>query len=153
MSKPLKSVTTRGKKKKADATCVCTQTGKFSLRINKIPFETLGRSSTGDKVNTLLVAKLKEIICIVERSNIQDLSFDISCKVGGDVSRVYAIRMAFAKAVLAFYGTYSDEWKKQEIQKRLMEFDRYSLVADPRRSEPKKFGGPGARARYQKSYR
>jgi small subunit ribosomal protein S16e len=27
------------------------------------------------------------------------------------------------------------------------------LVADPRRSEPKKFGGPGPRARYQKSYR
>merc|ERR1712136_396580 len=27
------------------------------------------------------------------------------------------------------------------------------LVADPRRNEPKKFGGPGARARYQKSYR
>jgi ribosomal protein S9 len=27
------------------------------------------------------------------------------------------------------------------------------LVADPRRCEPKKYGGPGARARYQKSYR
>ena len=30
---------------------------------------------------------------------------------------------------------------------------RSLLVADPRRNEPKKFGGPGARARYQKSYR
>jgi hypothetical protein len=30
---------------------------------------------------------------------------------------------------------------------------RTLLVADPRRVEPKKFGGPGARARYQKSYR
>ena len=27
------------------------------------------------------------------------------------------------------------------------------LVGDPRRSEPKKYGGPGARARKQKSYR
>ena len=27
------------------------------------------------------------------------------------------------------------------------------MVSDPRRMEPKKFGGPGARARYQKSYR
>nr|GFA00455.1 40S ribosomal protein S16 [Tanacetum cinerariifolium] len=27
------------------------------------------------------------------------------------------------------------------------------LVADPRRCEPKKFGGRGARARFQKSYR
>merc|ERR1712226_733351 len=31
----------------------------------------------------------------------------------------------------------------------LCSFDRSLLVADPRRNEPKKFGGPGARARYQ----
>merc|ERR1712173_111164 len=34
-----------------------------------------------------------------------------------------------------------------------VQYDRSLLVADPRRNEPKKFGGPGARARYQKSYR
>ena len=32
-------------------------------------------------------------------------------------------------------------------------YDRTLLVADPRRMEPKKFGGRGAHARYQKSYR
>lgn len=153
MSKSVKSVTTQGKKKRAVASCECTQTGEFSLRINKVPFELLATNASGARVNSLLVAKMKEIICIVDESNIRDLSFDITCRVGGDVSRVYAIRMAFAKAVLAFYGEYFDEWKRQEIQKRLMDFDRYSLVCDPRKSEPKKFGGPGARARYQKSYR
>jgi small subunit ribosomal protein S16e len=35
----------------------------------------------------------------------------------------------------------------------LLQYDRSLLVADPRRCEPKKYGGPGARARYQKSYR
>lgn len=35
----------------------------------------------------------------------------------------------------------------------LLKYDRSLLVADPRRCEPKKFGGPGARARVQKSYR
>ena len=35
----------------------------------------------------------------------------------------------------------------------LIVLPRSLLVADPRRNEPKKFGGPGARARYQKSYR
>ena len=35
----------------------------------------------------------------------------------------------------------------------MLQYDRTLLVADPRRCEPKKFGGPGARARYQKSYR
>ncbi len=46
-----------------------------------------------------------------------------------------------------------DESTKNEIKKILQEHDSTLLVADPRRCEPKKFGGPSARARYQKSYR
>ena len=34
-----------------------------------------------------------------------------------------------------------------------MNYDKTLLVADNRRMEPKKYGGPGARARSQKSYR
>jgi small subunit ribosomal protein S9 len=39
------------------------------------------------------------------------------------------------------------------LRDAFIEFDRSLLVNDARRSEPKKWGGPGARARYQKSYR
>lgn len=46
-----------------------------------------------------------------------------------------------------------DEASKREIKDILVAYDRTLLVADARRCEPKKFGGPGARARYQKSYR
>ena len=46
-----------------------------------------------------------------------------------------------------------DEASKKEIKDLLIAYDRTLLVADPRRCEPKKFGGPGPRARYQKSYR
>ena len=46
-----------------------------------------------------------------------------------------------------------DEASKKEIRDILIQYDRTLLVADPRRCEPKKFGGPGPRARYQKSYR
>lgn len=46
-----------------------------------------------------------------------------------------------------------DEASKKEIKDILIAYDRTLLVADPRRCEPKKFGGPGARARYQKSVR
>lgn len=46
-----------------------------------------------------------------------------------------------------------DEASKKEIKDVLIQYDRTLLVADPRRCESKKFGGPGARARYQKSYR
>ena len=52
-----------------------------------------------------------------------------------------------------FFTTDVDEASKKEIRDQLTRYDRTLLVADPRRSEPKKFGGPGARARYQKSYR
>ena len=93
-----------------------------------------------------------------------------------------AIRQAIAKSVVAYYqkcapprtsepprasslrlrpsvayGTPRsadvDEASKREIKDILTSYDRSLLVADPRRCEPKKFGGPGARARRQKSYR
>ena len=51
------------------------------------------------------------------------------------------------------FVTVVDEASKKEIKDILLGYDRTLLVADPRRCEPKKFGGPGARARYQKSYR
>jgi hypothetical protein len=61
-----------------------------------------------------------------------------------------AIRQAVAKGIVAFYQKYVDEASKKEIADKLKSYDRSLLVADPRRMEPKKFGGPGARARYQK---
>jgi ribosomal protein S9 len=38
-----------------------------------------------------------------------------------------------------------DEQSKNEIKDVLLTYDRTLLVADPRRCEPKKFGGHGAR--------
>ena len=56
-----------------------------------------------------------------------------------------------------------DEQSKREIKDLLVSFDRsliatgrkfpFAFIVDPRRTEPKKYGGPSARARYQKSYR
>lgn len=88
---------------------------------------------------------------------------------GGHVAQIYAIRQAISKALVAYYQKCEfqsrnpwilinfdldvDEASKKEIKDILIQYDRTLLVADPRRCEPKKFGGPGARARYQKSYR
>ena len=52
-----------------------------------------------------------------------------------------------------FYCTDIDEASKQELRQTFLQYDRNLLIADPRRRESKKFGGPGPRARYQKSYR
>jgi len=69
------------------------------------------------------------------------------------VAQIYAIRQSISKAIVAFYQKYVDEASKKELKDLLVHYDRSLLVADPRRCEPKKFGGPGARSRYQKSYR
>jgi len=43
-----------------------------------------------------------------------------------------------------------DESTKKELKDVLMAYDRTLLAVDPRHRESKKFGGPGARAKYQK---
>lgn len=72
---------------------------------------------------------------------------------GGHTSQIYAIRQAIAKSIVSYYQKYVDEYAKNQLKQALVQYDRTLLVADNRRCEPKKFGGPGARARYQKSYR
>jgi small subunit ribosomal protein S16e len=49
-----------------------------------------------------------------------------------------------------FYAKNEDAASALELKKTLIAYDRTLLVADPRRMEPKKFGGRGARARRQK---
>jgi len=142
----MQAVTTRGTKKSSVATCVCKNTGNFEIRINQIPLDI--------HTDKLLIAKFKEILEIVSRESLSGLDFDIKTgKNNNHVGNIYASRQAFCKAILAYVGTYSDEYKKREIKEAIVRFDRYAVVADTRRREPKKYGGPGARARYQKSYR
>jgi len=52
-----------------------------------------------------------------------------------------------AKGIVAFYQKFIDEASKREVKELLLQYDRGLIVADPRRCEPKKFGGRGARAR------
>ncbi|KAK1553266.1 hypothetical protein Q3G72_031856 [Acer saccharum] len=55
------------------------------------------------------------------------------------------------KALVAYFQKFVDEQSKKEIKGILRVYDRTLLVADPRRCEPKKFGGGGASARFQRS--
>ena len=72
---------------------------------------------------------------------------DIRLRVsgGGHTSQMYALRQAVAKAVVAYVAKYEDAASALEVRKVLVAYDRTLLVADPRRCEPKKFGGNGAR--------
>ena len=69
------------------------------------------------------------------------------------MAQLYAARTAIAKGIVAWNQKYVDEESKDEARKDLLNYDKNLLVADYRRLEPKKYGGPGARSRKQKSYR
>merc|ERR1711942_308055 len=97
--------------------------------------------------------KLQEPILLLGKDRFAEVDIRIRVKGGGRIAQVYAIRQALSKALVAYYQKFVDEQSKKAIKDTLVQYDRSLLVADPRRCEPKKFGGPGARARYQKSYR
>mmetsp|Transcript_5859 Transcript_5859/g.9283 ORF Transcript_5859/g.9283 Transcript_5859/m.9283 type:complete len:135 (+) Transcript_5859:191-595(+) len=119
--------------------------GKGLLKVNGNPIEQI--------MPETLRLKIFEPVALVGTEKFKDVDVRIRVRGGGNTSQVYAIRQAIAKGIVAYYQKYVDEQSKREIKDVLAGFDRSLLVADPRRCEPKKFGGRGARARFQKSYR
>ncbi|KAI5068152.1 hypothetical protein GOP47_0016497 [Adiantum capillus-veneris] len=91
-----------------------------------------------------------EPVLVLGRNRFASVDMRIRVRGGGHTSQIYAIYQAIAKAMVAFYQKFVDEQSKKEIHDILVMYDRTLLVADPRRCEPKNFGG--ARARFQKSY-
>jgi small subunit ribosomal protein S9 len=75
-------------------------------------------------------------------------SSDISITVrgGGMSSQAQAARSALARAIARAASSDS-------VKKAYYNYDRTMVVDDVRRVEPKKYKGPKARARFQKSYR
>ncbi|CAN3375964.1 hypothetical protein DIURU_003173 [Diutina rugosa] len=133
-----------GKKKSATAVAHVQQ-GKGLLKINGSPITLVQPAVLKDKVF--------EALTIVGLDKFAGIDIRIKVSGGGHVSQVYAIRQAIAKGLVAYHQKYVDEASKNELKKIYTEFDKTLLVADKRRMEPKKFGGRGARARFQKSYR
>lgn len=119
--------------------------GRGLIKINGCPIELVEPE--------ILRFKAFEPILLLGKSRFAGVDMRIRVKGGGHTSQIYAIRQSIAKALVAFYQKYVDEQSKKEIKDILVRYDRTLLVADPRRCEPKKFGGRGARARFQKSYR
>eukprot|EP00178_Gracilaria_changii_P005821 TRINITY_DN1990_c1_g2_i1.p1 TRINITY_DN1990_c1_g2~~TRINITY_DN1990_c1_g2_i1.p1 ORF type:complete len:146 (-),score=10.75 TRINITY_DN1990_c1_g2_i1:34-471(-) len=133
-----------GRKKNAVAVAA-VKTGKGVLRVNGSPIELLEPQA--------LRVKVLEPVLLLGLKRFQNLDIRVRVRGGGYVAQIYAIRQAISKGVVAYYQKYVNETEKREVKELLLQYDRTLLVADPRRCEPKKYGGPGARARYQKSYR
>lgn len=140
----MQAVQTFGKKKSATAVAHC-KAGKGLIKVNGSPIELVEPE--------ILRLKVLEPILILGKERFANMDIRCTVRGGGQTSQVYAIRQAISKAIVAYHQKFIDEASKNEIRDILIKYDRSLLVADPRRCEPKKFGGPGARARYQKSYR
>mmetsp|Transcript_9030 Transcript_9030/g.15138 ORF Transcript_9030/g.15138 Transcript_9030/m.15138 type:complete len:146 (-) Transcript_9030:124-561(-) len=140
----LQSVQVFGRKRNAVAVAFI-KPGKGVMRVNGVPLHLVEPEP--------LRAKVLEPVLLLGADRFNKLDVRVRVRGGGHSSQVYAIRQAIAKAVVSYYQKYVDEAQKNEIKEIFLQYDRALLVADPRRCEPKKFGGPSARARYQKSYR
>jgi small subunit ribosomal protein S9 len=125
--------------------------GNGKVRINNVPAEILEPKLAKEMVLTPLNI-LGEI-----RNRV-----DINVKVqgGGFMGQAFASAVAISRA-LTGEGKGGRDPKdhpltksmREEVRRKIMEFDRHLLSGDPRQTESKKFGGPGARRRKQKSYR
>lgn len=137
-------VQTFGRKKNALAVATC-KPGNGLIRVNGMPIDVLEPST--------LRIKVYEPVLLLGAKTFSNLDIRVRVRGGGYTGQVYAIRQAIAKAIVAYHQKYVDENSKREIKERLLQYDRTLLVADPRRCEPKKAGGRGARSKKQKSYR
>ena len=125
----------RGKRKRSIARATVKE-GSGRIRVNSKLV-----SSFGNKYFKSIVTEPLELI------GPDGLKVDVSVKVrgGGEMGQAQACRTAIAKALAQYFG--------ESVIAKYNEDDRYLLREDPRRVEPKKYMGPKARARNQKSYR
>lgn len=144
MSDDKKQVRTFGKKKNATAVAL-VQEGTGLIRVNGKPLHLIEPQS--------MLTKVFEPLFILGANKFKDLSIRVRVSGGGSMNQVMAVRMAIAKGIISYTQKYSDETTKREMKELLVSYDKGLLVSDSRRCEPKKFGGKGARARFQKSYR
>lgn len=131
-----KIITSSGKKKTAIARATVKK-GNGKVRINKKPLEIYGPE----------FAKLKVLEAVsLAGTAAEGLDIDVAVSGGGIIGQASAVRTAIARGIV--------DWTSDtNLRDTYMAYDRNLLVNDSRQKETKKFGGPGARARYQKSYR
>ena len=125
-----------GKRKTAIARAI-VRSGSGNVFVNGIPLATFGPEIAKMKITEPLV---------LSGERWKALDFNVKVSGGGFMGQAEAARMAVAKALVAWT-------RSSELRKTMTNYDRTMLAGDPRRKEPKKFGGPGARRREQKSYR
>lgn len=132
-----KVIVVSGKRKRAIARAVI-KPGNGRIYINGIPLPLYNPE--------IAKWKILEPIKLAGDKLINQVDIDISVNGGGFMGQADAARMAIARGLVRWFND-------ENLKNLFSEYDRSMLAGDHRRTEPKKFGGPSARRRFQKSYR
>lgn len=126
-----------GKRKTAVARAI-VKSGIGRIRVNNVPVEIWEPEAARGKI--------MEPLYIAGDDVWKKVDIRVKVEGGGFMGQAEAARIAIARALL--------RWTKSTALKgSFSKYDRTMVAGDSRQKEPKKFGGPGARARDQKSYR
>ncbi|MCX6659889.1 MAG: 30S ribosomal protein S9 [Candidatus Bathyarchaeota archaeon] len=136
MSERRKVLIVSGKRKTAIAKAI-VKAGKGRVTFNNYPINAV----TPETARIKMMEPLK-----IVGDKAKGMDIRVQAEGGGVIGQAEAARMAIARAIMRWIKT-------AQIRRALRGQDRAMLAGDPRRSESKKFGGPGARRRKQKSYR
>lgn len=132
----MKIVNSSGKKKTAIARATIRD-GEGRIRVNKVPLD----------IYQPEVARLKIREALIFAEDLtSDVDIDVRVRGGGVIGQADAARTAIARGLVEWSGDTT-------LRDQYLDYDRTLLVNDVRQKEPKKYGGPGARAKFQKSYR
>jgi len=136
MSERKRIILVTGKRKTAIARAVI-KPGRGNVTVNEFPVSNISPE--------LARARISEPLTLAG-DRLSSVDVRVKVRGGGIMGQAEAARMAIARALV--------EWSRSaELRRVFTSFDRTMLAGDPRRKEAKKFGGPGARRRKQKSYR
>ncbi len=131
-----KTLVARGKRKESIARATISE-GKGVIRINSMNLSSVSNPYVREIVREPLRYLGPEAATV-------DISVNVSG--GGSMGQAQAARTAIANALVLYFD-------QMGLKQKFIEIDRSLVVEDTRRVEPKKFRGPKARARFQKSYR
>ena len=135
---PAKKVLVVSGKRKTAAARAVVKPGVGRVRVNMTPVEIYEPEIAREKIMEPLLQAGVEVW--------NQLDMDVRTQGGGYMGQAEAARMAVANALLRWT-------KSSHLRTVFAEYDRTMIAGDSRSKETKKFGGPGARAKEQKSYR
>jgi len=126
--------------------------GRGKVRVNNIPLEMIEPESARE----VMLAPLE----IIGEENRDKIDISIRVRGGGFMGQAYASATAISRALIGWTKSKKEpkdhpfpKSTRHQLREQIGDYDKYLISGDARRKEPKKFGGPGARRRKQKSYR